>query len=386
VGRSSSQKADQTMRIAVISDVSGYPWAGSEELWLCTALRALESGHAVTACLHPDLHVGTPLAGFASLGGHLVQWSRGRIARLECLRQRIWANFSSEKLGNPEVILLSAGSLPSLTYVPGLMEFLSGVGVPVVVLCQFNSDSLAISPDERQWLAGLLSYASRVWFVSEHNRLVSRRQFALALESAGVVSNPLRIVLEQPLPWRSDRHTMVFGCVARMETIWKGQDLLLEILAGEQWRSRDWRLRLFGDGPDRERLEKWTHVLGIPDKVCFEGYVRDLVEIWRDTDLMILPSRGEGTPLAVLEAMMCGRPVVTTDVGGNTEVIADEINGFIADAATPKSFGNALERAWNARTRWGEMGWAGHRRAHQLALTDPAAILLDSLVSAAHDS
>ena len=72
--------------------------------------------------------------------------------------------------------------------------------------------------------------------------------------------------------------------------------------------------------------------------------------------LLVLPSRAEGTPLALVEAMLCGRPAVITDVGGNAEWIADGRTGFVAEAASARSFGATLERAWLARADWQKMG------------------------------
>jgi glycosyltransferase involved in cell wall biosynthesis len=72
--------------------------------------------------------------------------------------------------------------------------------------------------------------------------------------------------------------------------------------------------------------------------------------------LLVLPSRSEGTPLALVEAMLCARPAVVTDVGGNADWVEDDQTGFVAEAPTAKSFGAALERAWAARAKWQIMG------------------------------
>ncbi len=367
------------MKLAVISDVCGYSWSGSEELWLQVALKALADGAEVSACLHQDLHTGKPLAAFRARGGELSSWSRCRIAKLELLRQSIRPNFSRKNLGSPDAILISAGSLPSLTCAPGLIDFLRKCDVPVVVLCQFNTDLLVMSKSGREAIGALLQQAAKVWFVSEQNHQVARRQFAMDLDQAEVVYNPLRTVFDSPLPWPVGSKCPVFACVARMETVWKGQDLLVDILSDDVWASRSWKLRFYGEGPDLERVRKWTTHLGLGNRVEFLGYVRGLVDIWQDASLMVLPSRAEGTPLAVLEAMMCGRPVVTTNVGGNSEVLEDGVTGFLAEAATPSSFGRALERAWQECNRWESMGHAGHLRASRLAKTNPSARIWTSL-------
>ena len=118
--------------------------------------------------------------------------------------------------------------------------------------------------------------------------------------------------------------------------------------------------------------------------MAFPGYVRDLEVVWREHQLMVLPSRGEGLPLAVLEAMMCGRPIVTTDVGGNREVLEDGVSGFIAAAATPDCFGKTLDFAWGEQPRWCQMGQSAHQGALALVSADPGQKLLDYLVARAH--
>ena len=101
----------------------------------------------------------------------------------------------------------------------------------------------------------------------------------------------------------------------------------------------------------------------IADRVEFCGYVDDIRSIWQANHLLVLPSRDEGTPLALVEAMLCGRPAVVTDVGGNAEWIDDGETGFVAEAPTARSFGAALERAWLANTQWQKMGARAQKSA-----------------------
>jgi len=367
------------MNISVISNVAGCSWAGSEELWLATAIAALQSGHHVTACLHGDLHSAEPLKALNKAGGDLIGWRRLPIARFENARQLLFPQFTASRLGNPEVLLISLGALQAMNYVPGLVEYLLKTQTPFVIICQFNSDALAISPYERHVTRMVLERSKAVVFVSEQNRCLARRQYALELSSSQVIYNPIRTKLDSPLPLRFTDKQVVFGCVARFETLWKGQDLMLEILATEPWKSRNWKLKFFGDGPDLEHVKNYAKMLGLEGQVAFKGYVRDVQKIWSEAHIMVLPSRGEGTPLAILEAMMCGRPVVTTDVGGNLEVLEEGITGWIADAATPRSFAQAMERAWGDQDDWSAMGVSAHQKALKLWDNPPANALLDIL-------
>ena len=74
-------------------------------------------------------------------------------------------------------------------------------------------------------------------------------------------------------------------------------------------------------------------------------------------------SRAEGTPLALVEAMLCGRPAIVSDVGGNQEWVTEGQTGFVAEAPVIGPTRAALERAWSARQDWKAMGLQAHKFA-----------------------
>jgi len=88
----------------------------------------------------------------------------------------------------------------------------------------------------------------------------------------------------------------------------------------------------------------------------------------------------------LVEAMLCGRPAVVTDVGGNTEWIEDGRTGFVAEAPTAKSFGAALERAWLAQADWQKMGIQGRKKALIKFDNSAGKTLLQIVLAAAHSS
>jgi glycosyltransferase involved in cell wall biosynthesis len=228
-------------------------------------------------------------------------------------------------------------------------------------------------------VAQILRRSAANIFVADQNRRQAVRQFGVELDRAAVFYGPLRKRLEMAIPMPPVGSGVVFSCVARLDLLWKGQDILLEVLAADIWRERECSLRIFGTGTDRDHLASLVRHFGLEERVQFTGYVEKMEDIWRDSHVMVLPSRGEGTPLATLEAMMCGRPVVTTDVGGNREVLEEGKTGWIADAATPQSFALALERCWHAQNSWRHMGIDAHLKAVEVADSDPSSGLLGIL-------
>jgi glycosyltransferase involved in cell wall biosynthesis len=364
------------VKLAVISNLSGCTWAGSEALWHLAALRALKEGHEVTAFLHADVVKSKQVAEFVSQGGLLRVWKALSIARFQRLKELLHPTFPKNLLHRFDRILVSLGSLPSLTYVPGLVEGLLGGGIPTVLLCQFNAGHLYISTRERELVRRAMERSAACVFLSQRNLDEARRQFAIEPPGSEVLRNPIRTVLQQPLAWPELGRTVRFASVARFETAWKGQDILLEILRQPQWLSREWHLTFYGNGPDETHLRHLVNFFHLENRVIFAGFVSDLHEIWAKNHLLVMPSHGEGLPLAALEAMMFGRPAVLSDVGGNAELIKEGRTGFLADASTVKFFGNALERAWESQKYWPDMGRSAHETAKKIAASDATGQLL----------
>jgi len=119
------------------------------------------------------------------------------------------------------------------------------------------------------------------------------------------------------------------------------------------------------------------------NSVRFRGHVNDIRAIWEQNHLLVLPSRYEGLPLALVEAMWCGRPAVVTDVGGNAEVCVDDETGFVAPAATVSSFSHTLQWAWERRKEWLHLGRAARARVENQMPKDPVALFCERLKACA---
>ena len=89
----------------------------------------------------------------------------------------------------------------------------------------------------------------------------------------------------------------------------------------------DVRFELFGDGPEMDALTKSQ-----PDNVTFHGHQTNMDDVWSQIDLLIIPSRFEGLPMAALEAMIRGIPVLSTSVGNLPKLIEHQVNGYLANS------------------------------------------------------
>jgi glycosyltransferase involved in cell wall biosynthesis len=99
-------------------------------------------------------------------------------------------------------------------------------------------------------------------------------------------------------------------------------------------------------------------MLGLEKRVTFCGQTTDIKALWKNHHALLVPSRHEGLPLTVVEAMWLGRVIIAQPAGGIAEVIEDSQSGYLADGIGEPFFDEVLERAWSQRTRWDDIGKA----------------------------
>ena len=155
--------------------------------------------------------------------------------------------------------------------------------------------------------------------------------------------------------------TFVVGWIGRMTAIKRVPDVLLvfqRLLA----RGLDARLCLVGDGPDRERVERRAHELGISRSTLFIGYQRDVAPYYAFFDALLLPSANEGTPVVAIEALASGRPVVATRVGGVPDVVTDGADGYLVPVGDVESMAERLAQLAADAALRRTLGEAGRER------------------------
>jgi glycosyltransferase involved in cell wall biosynthesis len=123
------------------------------------------------------------------------------------------------------------------------------------------------------------------------------------------------------------------------------------------------RLALVGDGPNRPDLESLIEREGLAGRVDLLGSRDDVPRILREADLFVLSSRWEGLPLAVIEPMMSGLPVIATAVGGVPEQVVHGETGLLVPPGDPDGLARALSALLSDADLRSRAGAAGRRRA-----------------------
>ncbi len=380
-----ADRPDQARRIAFVSSNS-LGWGGSEELWSAAAAELAANGHQVAA-MKPGLGKDARVARLRGLGVRLTDLRRlpplpdrlvGLMVRFSWLIEiiiRASRLAVALRLFRPGLVVLSqGGNAEGLFYAKRIQR----LGVPYVLIVQKVAEMYWPSDEQLEELRSVYAGARRCLFVSEHNLRLHEEQLGMKLANAEVVRNPFLVAWGRPAPWPGEEQGLRLACVGRLFPREKGQDIVLRVLARERWRERPVSLSFFGSGGHLEGLKATAAYLGLAN-VAFAGFAADVEAIWRDHHGLLLPSHCEGLPLALVEAMLSGRVAIVTDVAGHGEIVEDGVTGFLAAAPTADHVDEALERAWQRRSEWREIGEAAAERARSLVPPRPERVLADKI-------
>jgi glycosyltransferase involved in cell wall biosynthesis len=341
------------MRLLFVSLIPAY-WGGSEVMWSEAAKALARRGHTVSAFFalhreHPALtevraagvriHSATPPP--LRWWRRLAYRARPRTTQFVRLVERL----------QPEMVIFSQAAVRD--------------GVPEMVECRTRGVRFAVinqlveplDYDNETWRGVRAAYsgAEKLWFVSTENREVVANYFGLVLTHADTIPNAYACDFAVPTTWPTRETPTRLAMIGRLYPEQKGHDLLIDALADPRWLERSIEVSVLGDGPAKEALVARCLERGV-STVTFMGHVEQPFWLWASHHALVLPSRYEGQSLAMLEAMLHGRPVITTPVGGTRGLIRDGETGFLASRAEPAAWLDVMERAWQQRGSWRQIG------------------------------
>jgi glycosyltransferase involved in cell wall biosynthesis len=165
-----------------------------------------------------------------------------------------------------------------------------------------------------------------------------------------------KVIADRKADYGLPANKKIIGTVGRLEPV-KNYPLLLHACAKLTRSDRnDFHLVLVGSGCEAGALKSLADDLGIRERVTFLGMQYDLHKIYPLFDFFVLPSLTEGTSLSLLEAQSCGVTAVVTDVGGNSRVIKNGLNGFLTPSGDHDAMTAHLDRCLNCDTELAAMG------------------------------
>ncbi|MFE2429258.1 glycosyltransferase [Streptomyces sp. NPDC059373] len=183
------------------------------------------------------------------------------------------------------------------------------------------------------------------------------------LDNTGFMPNPLPSEPETPSP-RTEKVVASLGRLSHQ----KGIDMLLDAWAEVAPRQPGWRLRIHGAGELEEPLKRQCTALGLDGSVDWAGQTTDVTRALHQASVFVQSSRGEGFPLAILEAMACGVPCAAFDCApGVREIIRDGEDGLLATPGNTSELARVLDRLMGDPELRDAMGERARRNVRRFA-------------------
>lgn len=341
--------AERKRQILIATDVT-VP-GGVDRFVIDLVQAARDAGYAVSVLVESS----SDSAIAAAMARLEIEVHRGTLYHRRYPAERI-AEESRRILGTvqPDVLHVACG-VPWSCLV--LRETAVELGLETLVTEGYIPDDPQLSDDWRQRILALYASSRRVIFVSEGNRREMKRALGWESEHTQVIPNSLDVqAIAAACPSLPDRRrraerrwregSLRLLSVGRL-TPQKGIDLLIEAL-GKLGPASGLTLDLYGDGPERADLEQRCRQLGLADRVRFLGWQSEIVPALAGHDLFVMPSRSEGMPYALLEAMASGIPILATAVPGIVEALDGGRVGQVVPCDDVEALSGALA-SWPAQ-------------------------------------
>ena len=357
------------MKILFITTIAGSPWGGSEVLWSNMAEHYLDNDHEVMASIYNWGSLPRKVETLKAKGLLVHKRSRTHFTSIPDkvkgkLKEKTISKLEFRALlkFKPDVVFFSQGAAFDLGQ-SLFSNYISKLRVPYFTYLSLNTEYEVLSYDSIVHQKKIFENAAAVIFVSKRNLETAQRQLCSELSNAFVINNPLTFkdLSEVEMP---SYDVIKFAMVARLDAYVKGHPILLKILSDEKWKDRNWELNIYGEGPDRKYIKSLIDFYKLQDRVKMIGQVSDIKnDIWKNNHVLLMPSQYEGCPISLYDAAICERTSIVSNVGGNAEFVIENENGYIAEAPSVKSFGDAMEKLWQNKDRINELSINARNRA-----------------------
>lgn len=218
-----------------------------------------------------------------------------------------------------------------LKRVPSIM---SERGNPYITINKKNLHSLLELTIINHSVGGVFQIEGAKAFYSKHLQ-----------ERATIIPNPIFIKESiSYVPYNIRNKTIV--SVGRLDNAQKRYDVMIQAFSLFVRKYPDWSLKLYGDGPDKHKIQEWIEEKNISDKVLLLGVTKNPMRDICNDGMFLITSDYEGISNSLLEAMAVGLPCVSTDSspGGARMLIQDGVNGLLAPTGDPESIAKAMVR------------------------------------------
>lgn len=221
-----------------------------------------------------------------------------------------------------------------------MMAIMAAIGtkLPVIVADRNDPARVPSSFPIRKMRDWLYRFADHVVLQTEKNKAYFSKKVQ---EKSTVIFNPVDMKGQTAIALSAGKEK-VFVTAGRLMKQ-KNQKMLIQSFGKIIEKHPDYRLVIYGEGPEREALEAQIKESGLEESVVLPGNVSDLYERMKTAEVFVLSSDYEGMPNALIEAMCIGLPVISTKVSGTEELVKEDVNGILVDCQNERQLCEAME-------------------------------------------
>jgi GalNAc-alpha-(1->4)-GalNAc-alpha-(1->3)-diNAcBac-PP-undecaprenol alpha-1,4-N-acetyl-D-galactosaminyltransferase len=327
------------MRIAFI--IPHFGTGGAERVASLLCNFWITQGHSVCAITFEKVGAASSYPLDKSIFVHQTQTlntHQNPLSRIATNARRISRIRSSLKAFRPDVIL----AFMTEANVVALWSSV-GLGIPVVVSERNQPDRPGLGFWRR--LARRLSYPMAAGLVVQTKSIArwAEEQFQVPIH---ILPNPVNRIKTE-VGRHSAKRIIAVGRLVRQ----KGFDLLIDSFAKIAARHPDWMLEIYGEGSERPALEAQVKRCGCVERIMLPGICRHIGEVYADAGLFVLPSRFEGYPNALVEALAAGCPVIASNCPGASEqILGGGLYGMLVEPENVDALAVALDEMLSSET------------------------------------
>ncbi|MEM6883626.1 MAG: glycosyltransferase family 4 protein [Verrucomicrobiota bacterium] len=280
----------------------------------------------------------------------------------------------------PDTIFITFGGSYDGLLEHYLLSWLEKHPIKYIISCSLSPEPEVFKGRETERFKRFMRNADSVLFLSQENQAIVEAQMEIKLPNARIIQNPLWFHLDEPLAPTCIPPIPRLDYIGRISVYHKGLDFLLNA-AGSIIDRTPFTIHLTGKVETAEELDALIQSNGLEDHVHIHDPLPpdQVQEAYAKAEIILLTSRTEGCASTMLEAMMCGRTILATPVGGAPDWLTDEENAFLCQSADTASVTSTLIKALDQRSKWPEMGRQARIAFDQKRDPDPADTLLKIL-------
>ena len=362
--------------VLFISVMNGTAWGGSEELWYKSALHLAGKSHNVGVCCFNWKEKEEKLQQLQKAGCKLYLLPEKPETKSLWGKYKVNKALYSIPFSDYKKAIVNQGGWKDVVHGPfkKLYQKLS----PYVLLFH-NYDTLEkLQSNKIKSLHNWVLNAEKNIGAAARIFSVIKNTCNLDIPRNYVLFNPVTIQLPgYQTPFTTPAESkLVFTVLAELDVKRKAQDVLIKTMAAEKWKTRNYTINIYGNGKDKQILEKLITDTGLSSKVFLKGFTKDVKEVLTNSHVLLQLTLIDAMPISVTEALAMSRAIIASDVGDMPLWINEGVNGWIAKKVCFEEIDRVLENAWQNRNSLEEMGKESYRIFRQKYPEDPVEYFL----------